>query len=164
MRRFRTYLSRRRFLIGAAAPAWMAALDPPPSGEWDGPAVIRKVYLGGRPSWPRPDLDLAAEVAALDARLDGLARRYPGKLRLTGGDTVMSQSDTTVTFTVAAGAQDPKLTRTLTTRYWTQLERLASRNPDTGLAFKPDWPIYLRANLAANEAGRYRPMTPSTRP
>lgn len=89
-----TYLSRRHFLLGsAAAGSLFARMAPAPSGEWDGPAVIRTVFLAGTPSWPRPDLDLPAEVKGVQAQLDELQKRYPGKVRFTGGETIRKAED-----------------------------------------------------------------------
>jgi hypothetical protein len=86
-----TFLSRRRFLLSsAAAGPLFARMEPAPLGEWDGPAVIRTVFLGGRPSWPRPDLDLAAEVKGIQAQLGELEKRYPGRVRFTGSETISS--------------------------------------------------------------------------
>jgi hypothetical protein len=84
-----TYLSRRRFLLTAsAATAALGSRLEKAGGAWDGPAVVRRLYLGGRPSWPRPDLDLVKEVAGVEAQLAEIERRYPGKIRFTGGETV----------------------------------------------------------------------------
>lgn len=80
-------------LSSTAATAFWARAAAQPSGEWDGPAVVRKLYLGGRPSWPRPDLDLAQEVAAIEGQMSELERRYPGKIRFTGGETVNSAEE-----------------------------------------------------------------------
>lgn len=95
MEAYRTFLSRRRFLLSSAVPAFpaLAHFDPPEAGPWDGPAVIRKVFLGGRPSWPRPDLDLKSEVASVDAQIAEVAKRYPGKVRFTGGETIMNAQE-----------------------------------------------------------------------
>lgn len=82
---------------------------------------------------------------------DGVAR--PSLWVGSGGLTVTGQDDTTVTFTVAAGAVNPTLTRTLTTRYWTQLDRLQPPNSDSALAYKADWPIMLKANLSTAIGG-----------
>lgn len=90
-----TYLSRRRFMLGSAATTvtLLGRTNAQPQGAWDGPAVVRKVYLGGRPSWPRPDLDLDHEVAGIEAQLRDLERRYPGRLRFTGGEIIRSTQD-----------------------------------------------------------------------
>lgn len=91
---YRTYISRRKFLLSSAAAGCLyGRFDPPQAGPWDGPGVIRKVFLGGRPSWPRPDLDLPREVASIDAQLVELEKRYPGRVRFTGGETIMNAQD-----------------------------------------------------------------------
>lgn len=93
MSAYRTYLSRRQFMWTSAAGSLFARMDPPATAAWDGPAVIRKVFLGGRPSWPRPDLDLPREVAGIEAQLAELEKRYPGKVRFTGGETILNAQD-----------------------------------------------------------------------
>jgi len=59
-----------------------------PSGAWDGPAVVKKVYLFDPRSGksPQPDLDARAEIAEIDARLAEVEQRHPGKIHFTGGE------------------------------------------------------------------------------
>jgi len=90
----RIYLSRRHFMLSSAAmTTLLGRSEAQTGGAWDGPAVIRKLFLGGRPSWPRPDLDLAKEVAGIEAQLTELERRYPGKIRFTGGETINTSEE-----------------------------------------------------------------------
>lgn len=49
-------------------------------------------------------------------------------------------------WTVAAGASAPAVSRTMATRYWLRMDRLAS-GYTPGLEYHPDWPIMLKANL-----------------
>jgi hypothetical protein len=85
-----SFLSRREFgaslggfamasrLFGAAA-----------SAPWMGPAVVKRVFLAvPTPTWPRPDLDVAAEQAAVEAALANLEKKHAGAVRFTGGDLV----------------------------------------------------------------------------
>ncbi len=89
MQLHRTYLTRRHFMLGSSAAfALWGRAQTPGDAPWDGPAVVRKVFLAGTPSWPRPDLDLAQEVAGIEAQLAELQKRYPGKLVFTGGETI----------------------------------------------------------------------------
>ena len=66
----------------------------------------------------------------------------------SGGATITAQTDTTLTIEINSTATAPAITRTLVTRYWDQLDRLASQDADTSHAFDPDWPIKLAANLS----------------
>ncbi len=88
-------LDRRRFLL--AASGWFARLaagQEAPDGPWSGPAVVSKIYLGGRPSWPRPDANLEEEVRTIERQLAELERRYPGRIRFTGGEMVRTAEET----------------------------------------------------------------------
>lgn len=94
MHAHRTYLSRRHFMLTSVAmTSLLSRAQAQTSGAWDGPAVVRKLYLGGRPSWPRPDLDLAKEVAGIEAQVAEIERRYPGKIKFIGGETVSTDEE-----------------------------------------------------------------------
>jgi len=104
-----TYLSRRRFVLSSAAglalPWLEAAGQSAESAPWNGPAVVRRVYLATRrASWPRPDLDFKQEVAEIEARLKELERRYPGEIRFTGGELLQPGGDLAATIAGAAEA------------------------------------------------------------
>jgi len=90
-------MTRRRFALTTASAlgplSLLAAKDAAASMPWAGPAVVRKVYLGGRPSWPRPDVDLSQDVAGIEAKLGELERRYPGQIRFTGGEMLKSDAE-----------------------------------------------------------------------
>ena len=90
-------MTRRRFAITTASAlgplSLLVAKDDAANMPWAGPATVRKVYLGGRPSWPRPDVDLAQDVAGIEARLGELERRYPGQIRFTGGEMLKSDAE-----------------------------------------------------------------------
>jgi len=92
------FWTRRRFVVTSAAGLGLPWL--PASGEslenlpWAGPAVVRRVYLAARrPSWPRPDLDVKQDVAQIEAELAELERRYPGEIRLAGGELLQESTD-----------------------------------------------------------------------
>lgn len=91
------FMTRRRFALttaGALGPlSLLAAKDDTANRPWAGPAVVRKIYLGGRPSWPRPDVDLNQEIAEIEAQLAELQRRYPGQIRFTGGEMTKSDAE-----------------------------------------------------------------------
>lgn len=89
-----TYLSRRQFVLCSAGGLSLLPRADSESMPWDGPAVVRKVYVAPRrPSWPRPDLDFMQEVAEIEARLKEFERRYPGELRLTGGELMQPEAN-----------------------------------------------------------------------
>lgn len=88
-------LSRRRFLEACCTSlfARLAAGLEAPAGPWDGPALVKKIYLGGRPGWPRPDANLEQDRAEIEERLGELARRYPDQIRFAGGEMVRSAEE-----------------------------------------------------------------------
>lgn len=51
-------------------------------------------------------------------------------------------------WTVAAGASAPVVSRSLATRYWLRMARLADHLDDPDAEHNPDWPIMLKANLS----------------
>lgn len=89
-------LSRRGFMacsIGGllSLPVRGAGAEDSP---WDGPAVVRKVYLAAQqPSWPRPDVNLQQDIAEIEAQLAEFAKRHPGRMRFTGGDLLREGTD-----------------------------------------------------------------------
>ncbi len=92
----RCLLSRRRFL--AASTGLLALLGRPVAaarpGPWAEPAIVRKVYLGApRAGWPRPDVDLEQDVAAIEAQLAKLQRTYPAHVRFTGGELIRTDAE-----------------------------------------------------------------------
>ncbi len=86
--------TRREFacLMGGALLPRLAR--PAVRGPWDEPALVRKVYIAvPTPSWPRPDLDVPAERAAIETRLAELERKHVGAVRLTGGELLRTPED-----------------------------------------------------------------------
>jgi hypothetical protein len=53
---------------------------------WNEPAVIAKVYLGGSPIWPTPDLDLDKEVAGIETELKKVQLKNAHLVRFVGGE------------------------------------------------------------------------------
>ncbi len=80
-------LSRREFFGATAVAAGVLARSAAVAGPATAPPTrIRKVYLAPpSPTWPRPDLDIKAEIRRIE---DELARPAPGLdgVRLDGGD------------------------------------------------------------------------------
>lgn len=90
--------TRRQFVLasaGALGPLnFLAAGQDSANMPWDGPAVVKKVYLAGRRAgWPRPDVDLNQDVAAIEANLGELERRHPGRIRFTGGELLRTEEE-----------------------------------------------------------------------
>ena len=88
-------MDRRCFLTACCAPllARLAAGLEAAPGPWDGPALVGKIYLGGRPGWPRPDANLEEDIREIEARLAELARRYPDQVRFSGGEMVRNPEE-----------------------------------------------------------------------
>lgn len=88
--------TRRQFglaLCGAPLSVLVKAAprDPLPCDE---PATVARVYLAAeRPHWPKPTLDVAQEIAEIEARLDQAVRRHAGDARLIGGQTLRSAAE-----------------------------------------------------------------------
>ena len=93
--------SRRGFVMGVAGAGLAAAAAEgspagrlpghiePWSGPWDGPAVVKKVYLAQRvPNWPYRTLNVEQEVKELDAHISAVEKRYPGRIRFVGGELI----------------------------------------------------------------------------
>jgi hypothetical protein len=103
---------------------------------------IRKIYLAKPvPTWPKPDLDVAAEMRRIDSNLSALATAMPG-IRLEGGELyrvpgeVPSSAD-------ALGRPDGLLVFNLTSTLSAHIEKLASAGLPTILFSQPysghDW-------------------------
>jgi len=103
---------------------------------------IRKIYLAKPvPTWPKPDLDVSAEMRRIDSHLSALVTAMPG-IRLEGGelyrvpDEVPSSAD-------ALGKPEGLLVFNLTSTLSTHIEKLASTGLPTILFSQPysghDW-------------------------
>jgi hypothetical protein len=145
--------SRREFLSAAAGTAaacvastgrMMGSFEQLPAGT-DLPATrIRKIYLAKPvPTWPKPDLDVAAEVRMIDERLSVLAGRIPG-IRLEGGE-LYRLPENVPTSAAALGQPDGLLVFNLTSTLTSHIERLASSGLPTVLFSQPysghDWSV-----------------------
>ena len=91
-------ITRRQFALasaGAVGPLnFLAAGQGSENMPWDGPAVVKKVYLArGRAGWPRPDVDLRQDIAAIEASLAEVERRCPGRIRFTGGELLRTEEE-----------------------------------------------------------------------
>lgn len=143
--------SRREFLttaVGTAA-ACVASTGKTtsalgePSVAFDLPATrIRKIYLAKPvPTWPKPDLDVAAEMRMIDERLSVLAGSTPG-VRLEGGELYRVPENVPAS-AAALGNPDGLLVFNLTSTLSAHIERLASSGLPTILFSQPysghDW-------------------------
>ena len=89
-------MTRRQFGFSLVAAPLAAQVVRSASSDapWDGPAIVRKVFVGvPKPTWPRPDLDFNQEMGEISARLAELEKKHPGQIRLTGGDWIKSVED-----------------------------------------------------------------------
>ena len=148
----RTALSRREFLEAAAAAGIAAAGVPsvPAVGADANPACleggksggavtrIRKIYLAKPvPTWPKPNLDVSAEMRRIDGILAGMAERFDG-IRFEGGDLFRAMDGSDVPESAAAlGNPDGLLVFNLTSTVGASLRRLAALGPPTVLFSQP---------------------------
>ena len=89
-------MTRRQFGFGLAAATIAVPVIRAASGDapWDDPAVVKRVFVGvPKPTWPRPDLDFNQEMGEISAKLAELEKKYPGQIRLTGGDWIQKVED-----------------------------------------------------------------------
>lgn len=143
----------RRTLLGAAATGAIAACwssreahaseaATAPTGDLPPVTRIRKIYLAKPvPTWPKPSLDVAAEVQRIEQSLAGMADKLDG-IRLEGGDLYRVPADVP-TKAADLGNPDGLLVFNLTSTVGTHLQRLAALDLPTVLYSKPfsghDW-------------------------
>ncbi|HWQ55627.1 MAG TPA: hypothetical protein VN442_18210 [Bryobacteraceae bacterium] len=61
---------------------------------WTEPAVVAKVYLAAADvHWPKPGLDIQADIAEVEARLAEVARKNARYVRFTGGELLRADTD-----------------------------------------------------------------------
>ncbi len=116
--------------------------------------MVRKLYLGGRPGWPRPDADLEQEIRQIEARLAELEGRYPGQIRFAGGEMVRNAEEAAAWIKQAADA-DVVLAFNLVTIIHPMLRALVESGKPTLLFARPyaghDWThaaIYVQRGAA----------------
>ncbi len=93
---FTAILTRRKFAItlGGLPLGLRSAEEPVVSGPWSEPAVVHKVYLSGTQlHWPRPTLDVAKEVAEIEARMAEVERKHRGQVRFVGGELLRTPEE-----------------------------------------------------------------------
>lgn len=89
-------MTRRRF--GLSFTGLPLVFAPPAAGgetlPWNEPAVIARVYLAApRVHWPKPDLDLQADIAEVEARLADVQRKNARWVRFTGGELLRTDEE-----------------------------------------------------------------------
>jgi L-fucose isomerase-like protein len=61
---------------------------------WNGPANVARVYLGGSVThWPKPNLDLAREIASIEPEIAAVGRKNAHLVRFTGGELLKSAEE-----------------------------------------------------------------------
>ncbi len=143
--------TRRGFLTGVAGAIAGCAVEsgatsgvrPEQSGIGALPATrIRKVYLAKPvPTWPKPDLDVSAEMRRIEERLAELAGLTPG-IRLEGGELYRLPQDVPSS-AAALGNPDGILVFNLTSTLSSHIDRLSATGLPTVLFSQPysghDW-------------------------
>jgi L-fucose isomerase-like protein len=105
--------------------------------KWNGPARVRKVYLASqKPSWPRPDVDLAQDKAEIEAQLVELQRRRPGEIEFTGGELLREGTDISA-WIEQASQDDAILVFNLTSGLGAILTKVLSTNRPAVLFSRP---------------------------
>ena len=144
-------LSRRNFLTaatgaiatGVAGAGWQTAAAREEHGLVGLSATrIHKVYLAKPvPTWPKPDLDVPAEIRRIEERLAALVNRMPG-IQLEGGELYRILQDVPSS-AAALGNPDGLLIFNLTSTLSSHIERLAATGLPTVLFSQPysghDW-------------------------
>jgi hypothetical protein len=89
-------ITRRQFGISLCGLPFSSALlaQEFQSMPWNGPAVVARVYLvGAIPYWPKPTLDVKAEIAEIEARLAEVGRKHAQNVKFVGGDILKADAD-----------------------------------------------------------------------
>ena len=139
--------TRRQFVMsaaaGAAAPSPAAAAASAGDAPWNSSPVVRKAYLSARrPGWPRPDMDLAQEVKEIEANLAELEKRYPGRIRFTGGEVLYDRAEVEA-WTRSGNGTDAVLAFNMSTGTYPMLDQLVAAGTPVLLFARPyaghDW-------------------------
>jgi len=90
-------MTRRQFGLSlGASPVVLSSTAPMASltGPWSDPAIVKKVYVAKPvPTWPRPDLDVKQERAAIEKRLAEVERKHAGAVKFVGGELLIAGND-----------------------------------------------------------------------
>ena len=105
---------------------------------WNGPAIVRKVYLANRrPGWPYPAVNIDQEVKELDANISQVERRYPHRIHFVGGEVLYSADEVTA-WASSVGDADAILAVIVTSQMSPQLEGVIAVGKPT-LVFEPPY-------------------------
>ncbi len=63
------------------------------SMAWNQPAAVARVYLAGKPHWPMPTLDVAAEMKEIEAGLRDVQNKHIANVRLVGGELLHADAE-----------------------------------------------------------------------
>jgi hypothetical protein len=88
-------VTRREFGLSLSGlTATLSAAQETGPMPWSGPAIVEKVYLGiPQPTWPKPTLDVKAEMAEVESNIAELERKHPGAVRFVGGELLRTVED-----------------------------------------------------------------------
>lgn len=91
-----SHLSRRQFALSLCGFPFASAFSAQElqSMPWNEPAVVAKVYLASSTvHWPKPTLDVAGDIKAIESRLAEVKRMHASSVRFTGGDVIRTDAD-----------------------------------------------------------------------
>lgn len=89
-------LTRRQFGLSVCSIPLSLPLAAQNAGAapWNAPATVARVYLAApKVHWPKPTLDVDAEVREVEARLAEVGRKHTGNVRFTGGEVLRTQEE-----------------------------------------------------------------------
>lgn len=88
-------ITRRRFGISLCGlPFALHGAATQETMPWNEPATVAKVYLTStRTHWPKPGLDIQADIAEVEARLAEVARKNSQYVRFTGGELLRTDAE-----------------------------------------------------------------------
>lgn len=146
------FCSRRNFLSASLAAGGTLAggthREPffagnPDSGRQSATTVIHKVFLAKPvPSWPRPDIDLQAEIKEIEAQLSTMRQRWDRPVEWTGGQLLRTAADVPA-FRQSMGKADALLVFNLTSGCGSMLDPIVAMGYPTLLFSRPyaghDW-------------------------
>ncbi len=89
-------LTRRQFGLSLCGlPFTLAAAEEFQGMPWNEPAVVAKAYLAtaGHTHWPKPTLDIARDVAEVEAKFVEVQRKHTQNVRLVGGEIIRQPAE-----------------------------------------------------------------------
>ncbi len=89
-------LTRRQFGAALCGVPFAFNLDAAEwaSSPWNAPATVARVYLASaQVYWPKPTLDVAADVKEIEARLAEVQQKHTQNVRFTGGEVLRTAEE-----------------------------------------------------------------------